>query len=222
LTKVIVQKLLDNPSQIDQVMDLFGDYRSIGKQVLHGEDGAVVDTFQCHDIVCRNAFGPGAVISGEEENIRKASTGLWLMAAYVNHSCVANAEKDHIGDLLTMRAKRDIQAGEEITHQYDASTDYDARQEALMRTWGFNCNCALCKAESGDRAEARKKRQELEQQAFAAMSKEHPGHAKRMTIMKLERLAKAISETYDSGRYKGLPRTSLVQLEAYLALAPKR
>jgi tetratricopeptide (TPR) repeat protein len=221
LTKVIVQKLLNNPSQIEKVMSLYSDWRSIGKDTLIGEDGPVVDTFQVHDIVCRNAFGPGPVLPNETENIRKASTGLWVMAAYINHSCLANAVKDHIGDLLLIRATRDISAGEEVTHQYDSATDYAERQEALKRTWGFECQCSLCKAESEDTVETRKKRKDLELQALAAMSREPPNRAKRTTVLKLERWAKSIRETYDEARYKGLPRTALLQVEGWLKQAQR-
>ncbi|SMQ54380.1 unnamed protein product [Zymoseptoria tritici ST99CH_3D7] len=222
LTKVIVQKLLNNPSQIEKVMDLFGDWRSIGKEVVIGEDGPVVEAFQVHDVVCRNAFGPGAVVAGEAENIRKASTGLWLMAAYINHSCLPNAEKSFLGDLMVVRATRNITAGSEITHSYDSSSDYDARQEALMKTWGFRCRCELCKADGGDAAEVRKKRRNLEQQALAVVAKEHPSSARRTTVLKVERLAKLINETYDDERYKDLPRMALAQIEAWLGQAVRR
>jgi len=41
----------------------------------------VVDVFRVHDIVSRNAFGPGSQFG--EESVSKASTGLWIWAAYI-------------------------------------------------------------------------------------------------------------------------------------------
>lgn len=223
LSKVVVQKLLNNPSQIPKVMELFGDWRSIDAEVLIGEDGPVVDTFQIHDIVCRNGFGPGPVDPSHNEDARHASTGIWLVAASTNHSCLANSTKDHIGDILILRAIKDISAGEEITHSYDESSDYDGRTEKFETTWGFKCSCQLCQAEEADGAEIRQKRRELEGSVAAFIDREHPsGNSKKMAIMKAEKLARDINATYDDERYKGLPRTALLPIQDWLEKALKK
>ena len=80
LTRAIVQKLLKNPSQISKVYSLFGDYSGEKESSKDGED--TVDVFRIHDIVSRNAFGPG-----DQDGIsstHNASTGLWTWAAYIN------------------------------------------------------------------------------------------------------------------------------------------
>lgn len=225
LTKAIVQKLLNDPSQIEKVMALYGDYKSIGKQLVIGEDGPVVDIFQVHDIVARNAFGPGPVTTGSNggtENVRTASAGLWVLAAYANHACISNTRKEFLGDLLVLRATRPITAGEEITHSYDESSDYDARTAALMTTWGFTCTCPLCVAESEDGTELRKKRRQLAAEANAFVEREHAGNFKRLSVLRAERLARSINETYDDVRYKVLPRTALVPIQLWLHQAKKR
>jgi tetratricopeptide (TPR) repeat protein len=204
LSKSVVQKLLSNPSQIERVMDLYGDYQGDGKTVSRTEDGPVVDIFQVHDIMSRNAFGPGSQYG--EEGARNASTGLWIWAAYINHSCISNAKKEYIGDLMLLRATQPIAAGEEIFHAYDESSDYEARQKALMTTWGFECNCALCAVEKVDDPAVRKKRLELVNEADAFVAREPWANAKRLAIAKAKRLARAIDDTYDGERYKGLPR----------------
>lgn len=86
LCKAIVQKLLNNPSQIEKVLDLFGDYPGVGKQLIMRDAHPIVNTFQIHDIILRNAFGLGSVNSSGDEDIRHASTGLWILAAYANLS----------------------------------------------------------------------------------------------------------------------------------------
>lgn len=220
LCKAIVQRLSDNPSQVEKVLDLYGDYEGIGKQLLLKDGRPVIDTFQVHDIVARNAFGVGAIDGNE--NVRNASTGLWVRAAYVNHSCLSNANKDHVGDLLILRASRAISAGEEITHSYDESIDYDARAAALMNTWGFECKCALCLAERADDTAVRKKREELRGEADALIERESAVIAKRLTISKAKRLARAIEDTYDGERYKDLPRSALSSISGWLGQARAR
>lgn len=151
LVRAVVEKLRGTPSHIERVMGLYGDYR--GDQGAHGEhmpagsdEGAVVDVFRVHDIVSRNAFGLGP-------SARDSSAGLWVRAARINHSCVPNTDKEFVGDMMLVRAKRPIAAGEEILHSYiDQTGGYKARQEALMATWGFECGCRLCERQRGEHA----------------------------------------------------------------------
>jgi hypothetical protein len=214
LSKAIVQKLISNPSQIADVMDLYGDYQG------EDTDAAVVDVFRVHDIMSRNAFGPGNQFG--EDGIRNASTGLWVHAAYINHSCVPNAQKEYIGDLLIIRATRAIAAGEEIFHAYDESSDFDARQASLMTTWGFECNCKLCEAEKKDSVEVKNKREELRGEADALVAREPWAGAKRLTIVKAQKIARGIEETYDKKRYEGLPKMAGRVIEDWIKKASPR
>ncbi|KAK2861444.1 hypothetical protein FQN49_004187 [Arthroderma sp. PD_2] len=217
LHKALVQKLMNNPSQIESVLDLFGDYKGLGSK-LHESDGKpVLDTFQVHDIIQRNAFGPGQ--QSENEDISNASTGLWIRAAYINHSCVSNAKKDYIGDLMILRATRPIPAGEEITHSYDESSDYDARTAALQRTWGFKCRCKLCAAEEADGPDLQKQRQKLEKEINTFMQKENAQQAKKVAIIRAKRLRQSLLDTYSEQRYKDLPRRALLGIEQWLQAA---
>jgi tetratricopeptide (TPR) repeat protein len=215
-----VQKLLGNPTCIERVMELYGDYQGDGKNVSRTEDGPVVDTFRVHDIVSRNAFGPGSQYL--EEGARDASTGLWIWAAYINHSCVANLRKEFVGDLMVLRATRPISVGEEIFISYDESSDYDTRRTALMTTWGFECDCALCAVERADDPAVRKKRRELAKEADGFVEREPWENVKRITIAKAQRLARAIDETYDDERYKNVPRVAGRTIQDWLTKASPR
>jgi tetratricopeptide (TPR) repeat protein len=225
LCKAIVQKLLNNPSQGNKVMDLYGDYRGLGKQLIMGDSGPVIDAFQVHDIVARNAFGTGLESSGghsREENAINASTGLWILASYINHSCIPNAKREYLGDLMVLHATRPIGAGEEIMHSYDECSDYDVRTAALMNTWGFTCTCALCSAEKADSPALRKKRRELESEVNALVERDEAVGAKRLSIIKARRLVRSINDTYDDERYHGLPRMALLRIEKWLTEATSR
>jgi tetratricopeptide (TPR) repeat protein len=219
LSKAIVQKLESNPSQIPAFMDLYGDYQGIDKDIARTKDGAIVDVFRVHDITSRNAFGLGIQFG---EDARNASTGLWIHASYTNHSCVPNAMKANTGDMLVIRATKPIAAGEEIFHAYDESSDYDTRQSLLITTWGFECKCKLCEAEKKDGPEVRAKREELRGEADAFMVREHWADAKRLAIVKAQRIAKSIEETYDKDRYQGLPKLAGREINDWLAKAQAR
>jgi tetratricopeptide (TPR) repeat protein len=220
LSRAVVQKLLNNPSEIEKVMNLFGDYSGDGKDVFQTEDGPVVDTFRVHDIVSRNAFGAGNQYG--EEDAKRASTGLWVRAAYANHSCFPNVKKECMGDLMLLRATQAIKAGTELFHSYDESSDYDTRQAALMATWGFECNCGLCQVQKSEDPAVRKKRAKLASDADAFVERSRWVDAKRLTISKAKALAKAIDDTYDSQKYDGLPRVAAENIQKWLALAAPR
>ncbi|RFN54910.1 n-lysine methyltransferase smyd2 [Fusarium flagelliforme] len=217
LHKAVVQKLLNNPSQVDRVLDLHGDYEGLGKKLRKVDGVPVIDTFQIHDIIQRNAFGPGQ--QTEDEDISNASTGLWVRASYINHSCIPNAKKDFIGDLILFRAMSKIAAGEEITHAYDETSDYEARKAAIKRTWNFECRCRLCLVEEMESDDVRRKRREAEEKARDFVEGNNPAGASRMMIRKAKMLRETLNETYDGKKYKGLPRRSLGGIDEWLRLS---
>jgi hypothetical protein len=218
LERAVVARLMGNPSLISDVMGLYGDWEgSEGKDVHSTVDGPVVDVFRVHDIVARNAFGVGS-----KDGQGGGSAGLWIRAAYINHSCIPNTEREFIGDLMVVRATRDIAAGEEIVHSYDESGDYEARQQALMMTWGFDCGCALCAAEKEDDADMREKRGKLAKEAMEFLKSVSSGTNKRLAVVKAKRLVAAIDETYDKKKYRGLPRLANHGLQQWLVKATGR
>lgn len=161
LVRAVVEKLRGTPSYTERVMELYGDYRGSDDVSCHhaqtGNNSPAIDVFRVHDVVSRNAFGLGPTTrvpakfevdaGGKSMNV---STGLWVRAARINHSCVPNTEKEFIGDMMLIRAKRPIAAGEELLHSYvDETNNYRTRRDALMTTWGFECGCNLCERQKG-------------------------------------------------------------------------
>ena len=74
------------------------------------------------------------------------SCGLYIKASHINHSCYSNARRSFIGDVLILRATRDILAGEEILFWYTlpkADHSYEKTQEKL-RNCDFCCSCVIC------------------------------------------------------------------------------
>lgn len=221
LTKALVAKLMSNPSQIEKATSLFGDHVGLGQQLLSKDGSPVVDAFQIHDIVSRNAFGPGQTFATGKQDGRVASTGLWVRSAYINHSCIPNAKKDSVGDLMIFYATRDIKAGEEIVHCYAEAIDLQDRAANLKTTWGFDCDCRLCKAEKKDGAQVREKRMELMGQAEALMQRDDIRLAKRTTVARMDTVMKELNETYNEQRYQGIPRYGVERIQQWVDEARK-
>ncbi|KAJ1405819.1 Tetratricopeptide-like helical domain superfamily [Sesbania bispinosa] len=73
--------------------------------------------------------------------------GLWLLPAFINHSCCPNARRLHVGDYLIVHASKDLKAGEEITFAYlDPLCPLSKRKEMSV-TWGIHCKCKRCRFE---------------------------------------------------------------------------
>ncbi|XP_010499000.1 PREDICTED: uncharacterized protein LOC104776604 [Camelina sativa] len=74
--------------------------------------------------------------------------GIWTLPSFINHSCLPNARRVHVGDYAIVHASRDIKAGEEISFAYfDVLSPLEKRKE-MAESWGFSCGCSRCKIES--------------------------------------------------------------------------
>ena len=94
-------------------------------------------------------------------------SGLWIMPSYINHSCWPNSVRSFLGNLLIVRAARNIPEGEEITINYiENESGVQERQKAFYSEWGFNCKCTLCEIETAEPQEVQDKRQELVEKAL--------------------------------------------------------
>lgn len=224
-----VQKLLNNPSTISKVAELSGKYEGIGTAEVVVDGSHVVDTFQIHDIIERNTFG---IPSPQKGRRNKAfgfaaetqgdkplgeNTGLFVKAAYMNHSCVPNTRKFFIGDLILMRATRPISKGEELFQAYvQTDAGVEPRRRLLESTWHFRCNCKLCAAESQESKEKIASREALEKRASELAVRIKHGAASETDINKAEVLLKSVKNSYDSTLYKHLPRKGSADLQIAL------
>ncbi|KAF9450750.1 SET domain-containing protein [Macrolepiota fuliginosa MF-IS2] len=80
----------------------------------------------------------------------EAHGGLYTLHSHLNHSCIPNCSVRHLDQhtalaRITVIAKRDIHAGEELFVTYvNPEASYHARQSELQG-WGFGtCNCPRC------------------------------------------------------------------------------
>ncbi|XP_022086446.1 SET and MYND domain-containing protein 4-like [Acanthaster planci] len=77
----------------------------------------------------------------------RLATAVYPTASLLNHSCQPNTIASFDGAILTMRATRDIQPGEEILHCYGPHAKHmsrDERQKALQEQYFFTCTCHAC------------------------------------------------------------------------------
>ncbi|CAK0892833.1 unnamed protein product [Prorocentrum cordatum] len=76
-------------------------------------------------------------------------SGLWLLPAFVNHSCRPNVQRLIVRDCLFLRAARDIGEGEELLDCYVESLQPLSRRRAQLETYGIvPCLCERCALEA--------------------------------------------------------------------------
>lgn len=107
---------------------------------------------QIREIVARNSFGGAqrshllarAAEDGPHDD--PGGGALFYAPSFLNHSCLPNATYFTIGDMMFVKANRDIVENEELTIHYvyvDNLTEPE-RAETLQRVWDFTCFCDLC------------------------------------------------------------------------------
>lgn len=157
--------------------------------------------FLAHEIRTLNSFGcpmPSSVTKNmSEQGALESSSGvgIWVMPAIMNHSCrgAGSARRSFIGDMMVVRASRDIKKGEEITQTYLHVGDVSARREALLKSWGFLCNCSLCVVESEETPGVRNDRQ---RQLAVILSLGSAGQTSSVLLQRLSRLIRSLEDTY--------------------------
>lgn len=84
-----------------------------------------------------------------------AGSALYALASLFNHSCDPCLDVQFPGNnaLLTLRAARDVDAGEQLTISYvDVGAGVTQRQRSLHHAYGFRCRCARCVEEGAGSA----------------------------------------------------------------------
>lgn len=74
-------------------------------------------------------------------------SGLWLLPAYVNHSCRPNVQRVVLHDRLVLRAARDLREGEELFDSYIEVLQPLAKRRSALQAKGFRCRCERCMLE---------------------------------------------------------------------------
>jgi hypothetical protein len=95
-----------------------------------------------------NAFGfNGLTPQGDIDSKGQMGCGIWVMPSFINHSCWPTACRSFLGDMMMVRAARDLAAGEQVLLNYlnQVPTErFGDREKHLKRGWGFLCTCFLC------------------------------------------------------------------------------
>ncbi|KGO55768.1 Tetratricopeptide-like helical [Penicillium expansum] len=206
LASSIIEKLYKNQSSASVVTKLHNNgFKEVSTGPVDGKP--VVDTLQIACIVSLNSFGSPTSSRGDHiHDARDASggpetlhnCGIWPYASMINHSCMSNAHRAFIGDMMIIRAATDIPANTELKIWYlvPAPENYPTD----FRHWGFECCCVICADVKATEPRVLKTR--VRQRAEIAMALECKNHGRAETL--IERLAETYSRPLEQVLHLGL------------------
>ncbi|KAH9947158.1 hypothetical protein B0H21DRAFT_739825 [Amylocystis lapponica] len=166
-----------------------------------------IDVAQLEAICSHNCFAPISLQQphyahgGQPQDANKAlaeeGTGLYLLPSLFNHACAANATRCCIGDVMLIRARESIRAGDEITIPYINHSSYEERTKDLRQWLPNGCDCWLCGEDRKDMEDARLRRDKLaeelaEELKFVRLC--------RSSLARVRFLEKQLAATYSSSR----------------------
>lgn len=139
------------------------------------------------------------------------SAGVWILASYINHSCLPNIERAFIGDMIVIRAAQDLPAGSELTHSYISILGgYQERQHGLSG-YGFRCDCRRCQADKKTPMACHEKRLQLLNDLEVENSKLAMINSK-IVLKEIEKLLEEFDATFT------LPAPHMPRTEVYMEL----
>lgn len=217
-----IDKIIHNPKQARQFLDLHdgGKFQNKVPKFLDGM--ATVDTFLVQAIDRLNGFDfPGIKSTEDGSGEQPTAAGIWLHVSHANHSCIPNADRSFIGDMMVVRATRDIKAGEEITLAHVSASDPYLERKERLSSYGIECGCKLCKTEKSIPNKRLSKRAKLVDDVdrfLATDAAGYPSTVPASEITKAEQLLAKLEGTYPDERYKRLPRLACADLSHWLCL----
>ncbi|KAK1999947.1 hypothetical protein LX36DRAFT_709737 [Colletotrichum falcatum] len=214
LISTIVQKLYHNPEAVSRFVNLHhGDYEVVNDSQ---EEQVVVDTLNCFGAPRTTLEHLKNQANQGQEDRSQTTCGIWTTASFINHSCTGNCSRSFIGDMMVVRAGRDLDVGTELMFSYrlpEEGADYETTQNGL-KSWGFICRCELCEEKKATSKATFLKRQRLVQSLKSSMSScRTAGHENKVL-----KLLSQVEDTYSGG--KGTLR--LETWGTYLALGQRR
>ncbi|XP_041108640.1 N-lysine methyltransferase SMYD2-like isoform X2 [Polyodon spathula] len=89
----------------------------------------------------------------EDEELSHLGSAVFPDVALMNHSCCPNVIVTYKGTLAEVRAVQEINAGDEVFTSYiDLLYPTDDRNDRLMDSYFFNCDCKECATKGKDKA----------------------------------------------------------------------
>ena len=164
-----------------------------------------IDISRVEAVASMNSFGLQDITSQRFNDLGVGDddrgTALYELPSFCNHSCIPSANRVMVGDIMIVRAARNLKAGSEITLCYvPADLPFAERAERLKAKWKFTCDCILCRADLNDGPAKRQERiQSLEKvKALALTETSKQEVLPRQRNVRVKEIFEAMNKTYNN------------------------
>jgi hypothetical protein len=144
-----------------------------------------------------------------------STSGIWLLASRINHSCSGNCRRSFIGDMQIIRATQDVAAGTELLFFYHPPNALELYEEVQkkLQPWDFVCDCEMCKERKKTPASVLERREECYKDLM-----DHTRDLTNFDAAKANRLQRGVEKTYDG---KPAKKVRMELAEVYAALGSR-
>jgi hypothetical protein len=144
-----------------------------------------------------------------------STSGIWLLASRINHSCSGNCRRSFIGDMQMIRATQDIAAGTELLFFYHPPNALELYEEVQkkLQPWDFICDCEMCKERKKTPASVLERREECYKDLM-----DHTRDLTNFDVAKANRLLRGVEKSYHG---KPAKKVRLELAEVYAALGSR-
>ncbi|MCJ1470935.1 hypothetical protein MMC07_009583 [Pseudocyphellaria aurata] len=148
--KDCVFQLHRNPSRALSFSELHSGGSKAKETIVDGQriiDGFMIDSIvalNCYKFPQSRDYHNKFLHADPDLEDYPRSAGVWVLASYINHSCLPNVERAFIGDMIVIRAAQNLAAGSELTLSYISILGGIEERQNSLKVYGFQCDCRRC------------------------------------------------------------------------------
>ena len=178
----VANKLEKNPSLVAEFAQLYAGEQEEQQSKVEEIDDAFVKSrclLNSFDYFASQKDAHWNAIKKPEQELPVAESkdgcmGVWITASLINHSCLPNVQQSVCGDMIILRATRDLAKDTELRLNYCGTTENVEDREEHLKQYGFVCSCPLCRCQRDTTPAMHKARSEAYKRIIERFESDEP------------------------------------------------
>jgi tetratricopeptide (TPR) repeat protein len=156
LVSELVQLLRRNPYRTDELYQLYS-----GEIPREPIPSGIIHVDRIKEICARNRVLIENELQPKPQDPTTMPRGLWILPSFINHSCIENVIRIFFGDVMFVKALRDLREGEEVLCSYLPHHILPHERSGYLSQLPFTCRCSACLEEAEASADQMSRRGNL-------------------------------------------------------------
>ena len=197
----VAMKLEKNPSLTAEFAQLYAGEQEEQQSKIEEVDDAFLKSrclFNSFDYFPSQKAAHWNAIKKPEHELPVAESkdgcmGIWITASLINHSCLPSVQQSMCGDMIILRATRNLPKDTELRLNYCGTTENVEDREEHLKQYDFICCCALCTCQRKTTPKTQKARSEAYKRIIERFKSDEPTDMATYFI-----LLTNVSKTFDT------------------------